>query len=105
IPEIVSQAIGPNHPAFAWMGYEPYNSPAKLLFRDILERGSVAVAQYRESRNKRPASPSLSEGKMNSLGYWLLGKKRGKEAIEVFKLNVEDFPSSANAYDSLGEAF
>lgn len=28
-----------------------------------------------------------------------------KEAIEVFKLNVEAFPQSFNAYDSLGEAF
>jgi len=28
-----------------------------------------------------------------------------KEAIEVFKLNVEAFPQSFNVYDSLGEAF
>jgi len=42
---------------------------------------------------------------MNSLGYSLLGKKRINEAIEVFKINVEDFPGSSNAYDSLGEAY
>ena len=27
------------------------------------------------------------------------------EAIEVFKLNVEEFPRSSNVYDSLGEAY
>ena len=39
------------------------------------------------------------------MGYWLLGKKRIEEAVEIFKMNVEDFPNSANAYDSLGEAY
>ena len=27
------------------------------------------------------------------------------EAIEILKLNVEAYPDSANAYDSLGEAY
>ena len=28
-----------------------------------------------------------------------------REAIEIFKLNVEAYPASANVYDSLGEAY
>jgi len=102
-PEIVSQILGDGHPAFAWMGYEPYNSPAKLLFRDILARGGAAVTQYRESRKSRGGA--LSEAQVNALGYWLLGKKKVGEAVEVFKMNVEDYPNSSNAYDSLGEAY
>jgi tetratricopeptide (TPR) repeat protein len=42
---------------------------------------------------------------MNRLGYFLLGRKRLPEAIEVFKANVEDYPNSSNTYDSLGEAY
>jgi CubicO group peptidase (beta-lactamase class C family) len=105
VPEIVSQIKGGVHPAFAWMGYEAYNSPAKVLFRDILARGGAAITQYRESRRKRPGAGVLSEAQVNALGYWLLQKKRVKEAIEVFKMNVEDYPNSSNAYDSLGEAY
>ncbi len=30
---------------------------------------------------------------------------RVKDAIEVFKLNVEDYLQSANVWDSLGEAY
>jgi CubicO group peptidase (beta-lactamase class C family) len=105
IPEIVSHITGGVHPAFAWMGYEPYNSPAKMLFRDILARGAAAISQYRESLEKRPGAGALSEAQVNRLGYWLLGKKRVGEAIEVFRMNVEDFPKSPNAYDSLGEAY
>lgn len=111
IPKIVSEALGGGsgaHPAFAWMGYEPYDSPAKTLFRDILSRGQAAIDQYRESNKKlsRDAAASvLSERQINNIGYWLMGKKRLKEAIEIFKLNVADHPVSANAYDSLGEAY
>ena len=48
---------------------------------------------------------SLNQAQVNRLGYWLLGRKRIDEAIEVFKMNVEDYPDSSNAYDSLGEAY
>jgi tetratricopeptide (TPR) repeat protein len=39
------------------------------------------------------------------LGYRLLGEKRLPEAIQIFRLAVEASPRSANAYDSLGEAY
>ena len=46
-----------------------------------------------------------SEAAINAFGYALLGKQRVAEAIEVFKLNVEAYPNSANVYDSLGDAY
>ena len=42
---------------------------------------------------------------INALGYRSLRSKKIKEAIEIFKLNVEAFPKSSNVYDSLGEAY
>ena len=45
------------------------------------------------------------ERQLNSLGYELLGKRSFAEAIEVFKLNVENHPDSWNVYDSLAEAY
>jgi len=47
----------------------------------------------------------VGEGQLNSLGYRLLGNNKLKEAIEIFKFVVLEYPESANAYDSLGEAF
>jgi tetratricopeptide (TPR) repeat protein len=41
----------------------------------------------------------------NALGYQLLERNMIKESIEIFKLNVEVNPKSANVYDSLGEAY
>ncbi|MEI6175168.1 MAG: tetratricopeptide repeat protein [Bacteroidota bacterium] len=47
----------------------------------------------------------LSEEEMNALGYEYLISKKMKEAGAVFKMNVEAFPESWNAYDSFGEAY
>ncbi len=41
---------------------------------------------------------------MNSLGYQYLNRGQVKEALALFKLNVEANPWSSNVYDSYGEA-
>jgi tetratricopeptide (TPR) repeat protein len=61
----------------------------------------VATASF-QKRNK---NINLLEDLINAKGYDLLKEKKLKEAIEVFKLNVFAFPQSANAFDSLGEAY
>jgi tetratricopeptide (TPR) repeat protein len=42
---------------------------------------------------------------MNQIGLDLLRMGRVKDAIEVLKQNVVDYPQSFNVYDSLGEAY
>lgn len=46
-----------------------------------------------------------TEASINSLGYEFLGQNELLMAIAVLKANVARFPDSANAYDSLGEAY
>jgi CubicO group peptidase (beta-lactamase class C family) len=106
IPEIVKAATGGNHPVFSWLNYEAYNSPGRRLGKDIDKLGiAEAARRFREERRLHPASFKVNEGGINSLGYSYLRSKRVKEAIEIFKLNVEMFPASSNVYDSLGEAY
>ena len=45
------------------------------------------------------------EGALNLLAYQHLQQRKTKEAIELFKLNTEAYPASANTYDSLGDAY
>jgi len=47
----------------------------------------------------------LDEGAVNLWAYDLMEKNHLTEATELFKLNVQAFPGSWNAYDSLGEAY
>ena len=44
------------------------------------------------------------ENDINAVGYSFL-KKGVKKALSFFKLNVENYPESANAFDSLCEAY
>jgi tetratricopeptide (TPR) repeat protein len=43
------------------------------------------------------------ESEFNSLGYYLLGKERIGDAIAIFKLNTEVYPTSWNVFDSYAE--
>ena len=42
---------------------------------------------------------------MNLLGYARLQAGDKQEAVELFKLNTEVYPSSANAHDSLSDGY
>jgi tetratricopeptide (TPR) repeat protein len=63
------------------------------LFEDI--KTEILVSEKQEGL----------EGKLNVLGYRMLNQGDVEWAIKVFTLNTECFPRSANAYDSLGEAY
>lgn len=84
----------------------PKRSIAETLYKIAVEKDvASALAEYRKLKTANSPSYDFSEGELNVLGYQLVGLKRAKDAIEIFKLNVEMFPGSANPYDSLGEAY
>jgi dienelactone hydrolase len=78
-------------------------APLRRTLRDRSVEG--AIAQYRELRKGQPDRYDFGEPELNALGYELLRTNRVREAIEIFKLNVEMFPQGFNTYDSLGEAY
>src|SRR5215203_2429352 len=79
---------------------------SEVLLKIIDERGiDAAVSEYRRLQTQGFGNFYTNEGDTNTLGYRLLRRKKTSEAIEVLKLNVEAYPASANAYDSLGEAY
>lgn len=78
---------------------------AKELARDIAAKGiEAALKAFEEATRGGPDTYYIDENEINQLGYQLLRQGKKKEAIEVFKINVRQFPNSFNVYDSLGEA-
>ena len=89
---------------------KPYKLPkisiAELLGKTIMDIDvESAIEQYHELKTNQQDKYNFVENELNSLGYQLLGIKKIKEAIEIFKLNVEEYPEVSNPYDSLGEAY
>jgi hypothetical protein len=65
----------------------------------------AAVAAYHEFKDDAANAYVDTEDVMNEAGYALLDMRLPAEAIVIFELNVEAYPGSSNAYDSLAEAY
>lgn len=81
-------------------------SLADVLAKTLDAKGIEAmIAEFHNLKSVADPDLLAGESDTNVFGYSLLRRKRVNEAIAVFKLNVEAYPQSANAYDSLGEAY
>lgn len=83
----------------------PRRSVAEHLSRLASENVSSAISEYRRLRTTDATTFDFSESELITLGSELLARKRTKEAIEIFKLNVEMFPRAASLYEILGDAY
>ncbi len=86
---------------------KPQPGPSALAAAALREPGGVARVrqQLREARKDGKPFALAPEGAINGLGYELLQGGRVKDAIQLFELNVEAHPDSANTYDSLSDAY
>jgi len=67
----------------------------------------AAIARYDELKDRfyGRGAYDFGEAGLNNLGYELLGAGEVDLAVRIFQKNVEEFPESGNAHDSLGEAY
>lgn len=106
-PEVIDLFLGKQSSwAIKWIE-EGYDSPYAIkAFRESLTvRGFDHAADVMNSLKQTDPAISFSEGDINEFGFILLQQKKLNEAVEIFKLNIANNPSSANAYDSLAEAY
>jgi tetratricopeptide (TPR) repeat protein len=88
------------------LSYIPKKELTEMLMETLTANDVVsAVKLYRAFKADSTNAYVNTESSMNNLGYRLVGMKRLEHAIEIFKLNVESYPQSANAYDSLAETY
>jgi tetratricopeptide (TPR) repeat protein len=75
--------------------------------RDAAARGGkdAIASAYRDYQSRHPDRwGRTNENAWNAAGYALMGEGKKTEALEVFRLNAEAYPASANTWDSLAEA-
>jgi tetratricopeptide (TPR) repeat protein len=81
-------------------------SQSVKLLRSALEKsGYVKAVEEVKKIGKAKTDFALTEDEVNSWGYKLMRSNRLADALEIFKLNVFLYPTSGNAFDSLGEIY
>jgi CubicO group peptidase (beta-lactamase class C family) len=91
---------------YGWNYTPPKHSAGEVLSLVEAMRGTQAAMQeYQYLKKASPPPYQLDESTLNLLGYELLDAGKFDDAIQVFKLNVAEYPKSSNPYDSLGEAY
>jgi CubicO group peptidase (beta-lactamase class C family) len=109
LESMLDETVGGDHPAAGWLAYDQFNDLnvrlREALWKTIEEEGVVAAfAQYHEAKDSYPPE-AFDEYVLNTLGYRLLRREDYREAIAIFKANVDEYPDAWNPYDSLGQAY
>ena len=77
---------------------------ASVVRKMIDEKGvDAAIKKYNYIKENKGDEYAFDEGNMNMLGYAYLRDENIDEALAIFKLNMEEYPMSANTYDSYAE--
>lgn len=82
----------------------PAPSPVRL-FHSIQAQGAAAAAVLDKAKTDNPTAMALRETNLNLMGYALLQQGDKDRAIGVFQWTAAAYPQSANAQDSLSEAY
>ena len=77
----------------------------KIPIDTIVQNPSTIISHYRNVSNMMGTPVLPPESLVNELGYFLLYPFESPDkAVEMFMVNVLNYPQSANVYDSLAEA-
>jgi CubicO group peptidase (beta-lactamase class C family) len=77
----------------------------KAMQAVLRTRGFEHAAEVIREEKAKDSAFRLPEGDVNAWGYRLVEDGHIRDAIEIFKLNAEMYPSSGNTYDSLAAAY
>jgi tetratricopeptide (TPR) repeat protein len=105
VSEIVSSIASLNN----WQNYpleSEKESISLTISKECYKNIDKGIELYKKLKKNNSADYNFtSESELNSLGYEFLKDDKIQSAIKIFTLNVNEFPNSGNAYDSLGEAY
>ena len=96
------QLMTPNGPVVTQRLADNMLVPFEMV---LAGKTTEAVEAYRKIKKETPQNVSVSEDRLNNLGYALMRQNKLPEAIALLKLNAEFYPNAWNTYDSLAEAY
>ena len=83
--------------------YYPVYFPFPELFQPAWTADTLIATHYKVISRQMGYKVSPPEPLINSIGYQLMGSHQFNRAAYYFMMNVENYPKSANVYDSMGD--
>jgi uncharacterized protein len=75
---------------------------SKLTVQDLTDR----ISNHYKTISEHFGYPVMpDEGLVNGMGYGFLQNNKPEHAFAMFKMNVDNYPQSANVYDSMGDCY
>lgn len=87
--------------------HDPLGRLEAVTISEVASKEKITdlVTMLKTVRQNDRKATLVSEDSINALGYGLMDKKLYPQAVAVLNMNAEQFPKSANAWDSLADAF
>ncbi len=85
--------------------FPPLNYPIKNVLYNLLRSEGSEYVKLNATKLAEQAGLPFDERFFNYFGYQFIEAKKIEYAIQLFKINVELFPTIPNTYDSLAEAY
>ena len=90
---------------YGWKNVEKRGPYEEFLLTAKLGGVDAVLDKYEELKSAGDKKQRPPEFVLNAVGYDFLRDGKTDEAIRLFQRNVEEYPESANVWDSLGEAY
>jgi CubicO group peptidase (beta-lactamase class C family) len=91
---------------YGWTYKPPREDGSNHLYLLAMVKGTpAALREYDELKGQTSPDYKVDEGSLNLFGYRLLFSGKGSDAVDVLLKNTKEYPQSANAFDSLAEAY
>jgi CubicO group peptidase (beta-lactamase class C family) len=110
--DLLEKVIGDTITPWQWEEYIPYQlikaRPVGVYLYDMILFQNVDKAIETFKRIAKSSTKHrfvFGEDQLNSLGYQMIKEGKLEAAIKLFKLNIKEYPESANVFDSCGEAY
>ncbi len=85
--------------------YYKFDLYARYLDNENIRLDTLLDAHYKNVSKQMGYSVKPAEDLVNGLAYHSLNTKQFTKALYLFKMNVSNYPGSANAFDSLGDFY
>jgi CubicO group peptidase (beta-lactamase class C family) len=90
----------------SWLEYQFFEKKNVELFWTRMDKeGYDHASAIAMDLKRKDTAFTIPQTDLNDLGFIMIGRNKKKEAVEIFKYDVEAYPNDGDAYNGLAQAY